>query len=62
MRGKFWALPTAFSGDGPAECGPYPRLWENKVLGAKGWNKLERDGLKSIPGLLRPSAALYGLF
>lgn len=32
--------------DGPAECGPYPRLWENKVLGSKGWNKLSRDHIK----------------
>lgn len=31
--------------DGPAEF-KYPALWENKVLGAKGWNALKRHGLK----------------
>ena len=28
----------------------YPALWENKVLGSKGWNRLEKDGLaKAYP-------------
>lgn len=31
---------------GPEEHGPYPRLWECKVLGSKGWNKLDRQGLE----------------
>lgn len=31
---------------GPADCGPYPRLWENKCLGAKYWRQLQKDGLK----------------
>ncbi len=28
---------------GPDGFGPFPRLWENKVLGAKGWNKLAKE-------------------
>lgn len=31
---------------GPEEQGPYPRLWECKVLGSKGWNKLDKQGLE----------------
>jgi len=40
--------------DGVIVAGPdgyaYPALWENKVLGAKGWNQLARHGLaKAYP-------------
>ena len=31
---------------GPEEQGSYPRLWECKVLGSKGWNKLDKQGLE----------------
>jgi hypothetical protein len=27
---------------------PLPALWENKTLGAKGWKKLEKEGLKEF--------------
>jgi hypothetical protein len=36
--------------DGAIVAGPegyaYPCLWENKVLGAKGWNKTDKEGVK----------------
>lgn len=31
---------------GPDEHGPYPRLWECKVLGSRGWNRLDKQGLE----------------
>lgn len=31
---------------GPETHGPYPRLWECKVLGSKGWNRLSKHGLE----------------
>ena len=35
---------------GPEEFAPWPRLWECKVLGAKGWGKLSREKLhKAYP-------------
>ncbi len=37
--------------NGPDNFGPWPRLWENKVLGSKGWNKLAREKIrKAYPG------------
>jgi hypothetical protein len=47
----FTAVDGLFRGhaDGVITAGPapieYPALWEHKALGAKGWRKLERDGL-----------------
>lgn len=52
-------------GDGKIVAGPaiegvdYPCLWECKGLGAKGWKKLEKDGLaKAYPGYA-DQVALY---
>lgn len=39
---------------GPPDCGPYPRLWEHKTPGSKGWKKIEREGMK------RASPVYYG--
>lgn len=44
---------------GPEECGPYPRLWENKVLGAKGWNKLDKDGVRRAYPVYYGQVQLY---
>lgn len=36
--------------DLPGLCLVYPLIWEHKALGAKGWKRLERDGLiKAFP-------------
>lgn len=59
MQGKILGFADGVFRDGPAECGPYPRLWENKVLGAKGWNKLERDGLKKAYPVYYGQVQLY---
>ncbi len=44
---------------GPDDCGPYPRLWENKVLGSKGWNKLDKDGVKRAYPVYYGQVQLY---
>lgn len=31
--------------DGPAECGPYPYLWEQKFVGAKYWQAIVKHGV-----------------
>jgi hypothetical protein len=54
QRTGFTALNGSFRGhcdgiilDGPAIEGlRYPCLWENKALGASGWRKIEKDGLR----------------
>lgn len=46
MGGRLQGHVDGIVRDGPKDCGPYPRLWENKVLGAKSWKKIEREGLK----------------
>lgn len=45
--------------NGPESFGPYPRLWENKVLGAKGWNKLGKDGLKAAYPVYYAQVQIY---
>jgi hypothetical protein len=44
---------------GPEEFGPWPRLWENKVLGAKGFGKLEKEGLKKAYPVYYAQVQLY---
>lgn len=49
---RFQAAGGQFKGhcDGILLAGPvlqhFPRLWEHKALGASGWRKLEKDGLR----------------
>ena len=45
--------------DGSEECGPYLRLWENKVLGAKGWNKRGKKGLRQTYPVYYGQVQLY---
>ena len=59
MGGRVLGYADGVFLDGPAECGPYPRLWENKVLGAKGWNKLGREGLKKAYPVYYGQVQLY---
>ena len=59
LGGKVLGYADGVFLDGPAECGPYPRLWENKVLGAKGWNKLGREGLKKAYPVYYGQVQLY---
>ena len=59
LDGKILGYADGVLRAGPEECGPYPRLWENKVLGAKGWNKVERDGLKKAYPVYYGQAQLY---
>lgn len=44
---------------GPDEFGPWPRLWECKHLGAKGWNKLEKEKLKKAYPVYYAQVQLY---
>ena len=44
---------------GPDEFGPWPRLWECKVLGAKGWGKLHKDGLRKAYPVYYGQVAIY---
>ena len=44
---------------GPDEFGPWPRLWENKVLGAKGFGKLEKERLKKAYPVYYAQMQLY---
>lgn len=44
---------------GPDEFGPWPRLWECKCLGAKGWNKLEKERLKKAHPVYYAQVQLY---
>lgn len=59
LGGKVLGYADGVFTDGPAECGPYPRLWENKALGAKGWNKLTREGLKKAYPVYYGQVQLY---
>ena len=44
---------------GPDEFGPWPRLWENKVLGNKGFGSLEKDRLKKAYPVYYAQIQLY---
>jgi hypothetical protein len=44
---------------GPDEFGPWPRLWENKCLGNKGWNKLSKEKLKKAYPVYNAQVQLY---
>lgn len=44
---------------GPQDVGPYPRLWENKVLGSKYWRQLAKDGLKKASPRYYGQVQLY---
>lgn len=44
---------------GPEEFGPWPRLWECKVLGAKGFGKLEKERLKKAYPVYYAQVQLY---
>ena len=44
---------------GPEDFGPWPRLWECKVLGAKGFGKLEKDKLKKAYPVYYAQVQLY---
>lgn len=44
---------------GSEELGPFPRLWECKCLGAKGWNKLVKTGLKSAYPVYEGQCQIY---
>lgn len=59
LGGKILGYADGVFRGGPDDCGPYPRLWENKVLGAKGWNKLEREGLKKAYPVYYGQVQLY---
>lgn len=59
LDGKILGFADGVFRAGLEDCGPYPRLWENKVLGAKGWNKLEREGLKKAYPVYYGQVQLY---
>ena len=44
---------------GPEEFGPWPRLWECKCLGAKGFGKLEKEGLRKAYPVYYAQVQLY---
>lgn len=44
---------------GPDEFGPWPRLWECKFLGAKGFGKLEKERLKKAYPVYYAQVQLY---
>lgn len=44
---------------GPEHFGPYPRLWECKVLGEKGWKKLEKEKLRKAYPTYYGQVAIY---
>jgi hypothetical protein len=45
--------------DGPEGFAPWPRLWECKVLGAKGWAKLHKDGLRKAYPVYYGQVSIY---
>jgi hypothetical protein len=44
---------------GPDEFAPWPRLWESKCLGSKGWNKLHKEKLKKAYPVYYAQVQLY---
>ena len=58
-EGKLLGFADGIITDGPEELGPYPRLWENKVLGAKGWGKLEKEKVKKAYPVYYGQMQLY---
>lgn len=57
--GKLRGHADGFFMGGPDEFGPYPRLWECKHLGAKGFNKLEKEKLKKAYPVYYAQVQLY---
>lgn len=64
-RTHFSAVDGLFRGhaDGILIDGPlflkYPAIWEHKCLGASGWKKIEKDGLKKAYPVYASQIALY---
>lgn len=59
LSGKVLGFADGMVTDGPEECGPYPRLWENKVLGGKGWNKLDKEHVRKAYPVYHGQVQLY---
>ena len=58
-NGKLRGHADGVFAGGPDEFGPWPRLWECKFLGAKGWNKLAKDKLKKAYPVYYAQVQLY---
>lgn len=58
-KGKIVGFVDGVAVDGPAEAGPWPRLWENKAVGSKTWNKLEKKGLREASPLYFGQVQIY---
>lgn len=60
IDGKFRGHCDGIIVDGPELPGlRYPCLWENKALGASGWRKIEKDGLKKAYPAYYDQVQLY---
>lgn len=59
LNGAFRGHCDGVISSGPSDCGPYPRLWENKALGHKAWRKIQREGLKKAEPKYYGQVQLY---
>jgi hypothetical protein len=59
LDGKLLGYADGVFLGGPEEFGPYPRLWENKVLGSKGWNKVDKEGVQKAYPVYYGQVQLY---
>lgn len=59
LDGKILGYADGVFTGGPDEFGLYPRLWENKVLGSKGWNKVSKDGVQKAYPVYYGQMQLY---
>ena len=58
-EGKLLGFADGIVTAGPEDLGLYPRLWENKVLGAKGFGKLEKEKVKKAYPVYYGQMQLY---
>ena len=59
MSGRFEGHVDGVIVGGPHIFGPFPRLWENKVLGSKGWKKLQKEKLKKAYPVYYGQVSVY---
>lgn len=59
-KGRFRGHVDGVITDGPADLGLiYPCIWENKILGTKGWKNLEKNGLAKAYPKYADQIAIY---
>ena len=58
-KGRIVGFVDGIITGGPAEAGPYNRLWENKAVGSKTWGKLHKNGLKEASPIYFGQVQIY---